>query len=257
MKEILQTGCLISGILCFVYFVSIVCYTGLSEWFMWIWVVAGAGFLMQWRLLQYGRMHPESLVPLMTKVIFLLMLVVLLLIIWFGSKVISGMTAKPQENLDYVIVLGARVRDDQPTRALRKRLDRAMEYAKENPDTILILSGGQGPDEGISEAQCMYNYMEAKGMDTSRILLEDQSTSTEENMRFSSVFLEKEKDRIGIVSNNFHIYRALLLAQSEGYQRICGIPASSDVWMQPHYILREICALIVLQIKHDKNLTNP
>ena len=224
---------------------------------MWIWVVAGAGFLMQRHLLQYGRMHPESLVPLMTKVIFLLMLVVLLLIIWFGSKVVGGMTAKPQESLDYVIVLGARVRDDQPTRALRKRLDRAMEYAKENPDTIFILSGGQGPDEGISEAQCMYNYMEEKGMDTSRLLMEDRSTSTLENMQFSAAFLEKEKDRIGIVSNNFHIYRALLLAERVGYENVCGIPASSDFWMQPHYILREICALIVLQIKHDKNLTIP
>lgn len=248
MREFLQTGCLIMGILCLFYFVLIVCYTGLSEGFMWIWVLAGAGFLLQRYLLLYCRAHPGTAVGIISNILFVLMLTAVLVIFWFGSKVVSGMTARPQQKLDYVIVLGARVRGDQPTRALRKRLDCALDYAEKNPDTILILSGGQGEDEAISEAQCMYNYLQEKGFDISRLRLEDKSVSTKENVRFSAVFLQKENDRVGLVSNNFHIYRAMLFAKEEGYHEIYGIPASSDFWMQPHYILREICALAVHQI---------
>lgn len=245
----LQTGCLISGILCFVYFVLIVCYAGLSEWFMWIWALSGAGLLLLRRMLLYCQIHPATGVRLVTNAIIALILTAVVLILWMGSRVAGGMRARPVEKLDYVIVLGARVRGDQPTRALRKRLDRAMEYAADNLNTVLILSGGQGPDEGISEAQCMYNYMEEKGMDTSRLRMEDQSTSTRENLQFSAVLLNRKKDRIGIVSNNFHIYRAVVLAEQEGYEHICGIPAPSDFWMQPHYVLREICALLIMRIR--------
>ena len=91
--------------------------------------------------------------------------------------------------------------------------------------------------------------MKERGMDITRLRMEDQSTTTLENMRFSKKFLDCRQDRIGIVSNNFHIYRAMYLAENEGYQNICGIPAPSDAWMQPHYVLREICALLVLGIK--------
>lgn len=248
MKDLLQTGCLVSGILCLFYFVVIVCHAGFSEWFMGIWAIAGGGFLVLWRMIVYQRAHPGTWLRFVTGAAGIVILLAVFLILMEGGKVVSGMAAKPVSDLDYVIVLGARVRKDQPTRALRKRLDKAMEYAGENPDTILILSGGQGPDEGISEARCMYYYMEEKGMDTSRLRMEDQSTSTLENLRFSAQFLDKKKDRIGIVSNNFHIFRAMLLAEKEGYEQIWGIPAHSDFWMQPHYVLREICALLMLII---------
>lgn len=249
IKDMLQTGCLIAGILCLFYFGTIVVYAGLSEWFMCIWAAAGVSFLGLWGLLLYQRTHAGLLLRFMTGGAVMVLLTAFILIILIGSRVVDGMYEEPENGLDYVIVLGARVRGDKPTRALRKRLDRAMEYAKENPDTVFILSGGQGPDEGISEAQCMYVYMKENGMDISRLLMEDRSTTTQENMRFSAEFLDPKNDRIGIVSNNFHIFRALLLARSEGYQNICGIPAHSDAWMQQHYVLREICALLVLKIK--------
>lgn len=249
MKDILQTGCLVSGILCFVYFAGIVLYAGLSEWFMCIWAAAGAGFLALWQLQKYQNLHPQSPIRFLTAAAFAVVFMAVLLLIWFGSYVIKGMAEKPAAGADYVIVLGARVRGNQPTRALRKRLDRAYAYAEENPDTIWILSGGQGADEEISEAQCMYEYLKERGMDENKMILESNSTTTQENLRFSAEFLDQKQDQVGIVSNNFHICRALLLAEKEGYQKIFGIPASSDLWMQPHYVLREICALAVIRIK--------
>ncbi len=168
---------------------------------------------------------------------------------YFGSQVIRDMTLQPRQNLEYVIVLGAQVRGTQPSRALRKRLDCALEYAQNNPNTVFILSGGQGSDEEISEAQCMYTYMAEQGMDTNRLRMEDRSTSTKENLRFSAELLDKEKNHIGILSNNFHIHRALLLAAEEGYHQVYGLPAPSDTVMQLQYVVREICALMVIQIR--------
>lgn len=249
MKHVLQTGCLIWGILCLFYFAGIMIYVGSTEWFQFIWLAGGCVFLGLWRLLAFQAVHPDSRIRYVNAVLLGLILIGVIVIGLIGSRIVSAMTARPEADLDYVIVLGAQVRGTQPSRALRKRLDRALEYAKENPDTVFILSGGQGADEEISEALCMYQYMIDNGMDSERMILEDRSTSTLENLEFSSAFLDKKGKRIGILSNNFHIYRALALAEQQGYEQICGIPAHSDAFMQPHYVLREICAVLVLMLK--------
>ena len=251
MKYVLQTGCLILGILCLFYFTGIMLYVGSTEWFQFVWLFAGVMFLILWRALVYQTVHPESLIRYVTGGILVLILAGVMLIGLIGSRVVGGMFARPQKELDYVIVLGAQVRGTKPSRALRKRLDRALEYAKENPDTIFILSGGQGSDEEISEALCMYQYMEEKGLEPNRMIMEDRSTSTLENLEFSAAFLDKENHQIGILSNNFHIFRALTLAERQGYEKICGIPAHSDIFMQPHYVFREICAVLVLMLKGE------
>ena len=249
MRHVLQTGCLVAGILCFFYFAAIVLHVGMSEWFMCIWAVTGAVFLLIWRCLVYQEAHPGSVLRFVAGAGGLVLLVGFVSAAVIGSRIVGAMASKPQEGLDYVLVLGAHVIGTQPSRALQKRLDRALEYAEENRDTVFILSGGQGADEDISEADCMYRYLTEKGMAPQRLLLEDRSTSTLENLRFSAKLLSREEDRIGILSNNFHIYRALLLAEREGYRHVCGIPAHSDLWMQPHYVLREICAVLVLTVK--------
>lgn len=249
MKHVLQTGCLVLGILCLFYFTGILLYVGSTEWFQFVWLAAGALFLILWRALIFQSAHPNSFVRYLTGIALGLIAAGVLVICVIGSHIVGGMMAEPEQNLDYVVVLGAQVRGTRPSRALRKRLDRALEYAKENPDTVFIVSGGQGPDEAISEALCMYQYMEANGMDMERVIQEDRSTSTLENLEFSAAFLNKQEDRIGILSNNFHIYRALALAEQQGYEQICGIPAHSDVFMQPHYVLREICAVLVLMLR--------
>ena len=254
MKHVLQTGCLIVGILCLFYFTAILLYVGSTEWFQFVWLAAGILFLLLWRGLIYQNLHPESMIRYVTGAVLLLILAGMVVITLIGSRVVGTMRVQPEQQLDYVIVLGAQVRGTQPSRALRKRLDCALEYAKQNPDTIFILSGGQGSDEDISEALCMYTYMEENGMEPSRMIMEDRSTSTLENLKFSTAFCSKKTDRIGILSNNFHIYRALLLAKQQEYEQICGIPASSDAFMQPHYVLREICAVTVMMLKEAASL---
>lgn len=244
MRNVLQTGCLVLGGLFLLYYIGIILYVGIRADFAWIWALGSVFWFALWQGLRYAAGHPDTWVHAALRVAAGLIAVGLVVLAVVGGRIVGGMVAKPERDLDYVIVLGAQVRGTKPSRALRKRLDRALAYAQENPRTMLILSGGQGPDEGISEAECMQQYLSEHGLAEDRMLLEDRSTSTRENLRFSEQYLDKEKDRIGLLSNNFHIYRALGLARHEGYLHISGIPAPSDLGLQPHYVLREVCAVL-------------
>ena len=144
----------------------------------------------------------------------------------------------------YVVVLGAHVKGDVPSKALELRLKAALKYARENEDTTLILSGGQGFGEDITEAKCMENYLTAHGISQERLVLEEKSTSTKENLKFSDELTGCSKKNTGILSNNFHVYRAVKLAEKLGYKHPYGIAAVSDPIMQVHYVVREVAALV-------------
>ena len=147
------------------------------------------------------------------------------------------------------MVLGAHVKGEKPSKALELRLKAALKYARENPDTVLILSGGQGFGEDITEAKCMENYLTAHGISKKRLVLEEKSTSTKENLKFSDEITGCSRKNTGILSNNFHVYRAVKLAQKLGYRSPCGIAAASDPIMQIHYVVREVAAILKEKIK--------
>ena len=104
--------------------------------------------------------------------------------------------------------------------------------------------GGQGTGEDISEAACMKAWLSERGIKEERMILEDKSASTRENLIFSDQRTGCAGENVGIISNNFHIYRALRLAEAWGYEQAEGIAASSDPIMQPHYVVREVFALV-------------
>ncbi|MDO4297397.1 MAG: YdcF family protein [Lachnospiraceae bacterium] len=245
---IAEAVCLILGVLCLLYYLAILLYSGITTDFAWIWVAAGIFLLGMGHFLKYVRCHPGAVPVWVLWGGSVILLIGILVFLYLTGCVVSGMSRKAEPGLDYVIVLGAQVRGERPSRALRKRLDRAAEYARENPDTVLILSGGKGSGEDISEAECMYRYLTEQGIDPKRLKREDRSTSTKENLEFCRELYHPENCRTGLVSNNFHIYRALALARKSGYTQIYGIPASSDIGMQPHNVVREVFALAVLKI---------
>ena len=163
---------------------------------------------------------------------------------------LKDMLTKPQADMDVLIVLGAQVKGEQPSRALLRRLEAAERYLKENPDTVAVLSGGKGDGEDITEAECMYRYFTGQGIDASRLILEDSSTSTAENLTFSAGKIAEYfgedggmSRKTGLLSNNFHVYRARLLAEKMGYTDVHSVPAASDWRLQIHYLVREFFAL--------------
>jgi uncharacterized SAM-binding protein YcdF (DUF218 family) len=122
-------------------------------------------------------------------------------------------------------------------------LDRAIQYLENNPETICIVSGGKGYNEPFAEAVVMADYLKEKGISEDRILLEAESTNTEENIINSMALMEKGTS-VGIVTNNFHVFRAVHIAKREGLERVCGIAADTTALYLPNNMLREFFAVV-------------
>mgnify|MGYP002248354891 FL=1 len=110
------------------------------------------------------------------------------------TLVFLGVASEEEPGLDYVIVLGAKVKEHTVSNSLKKRLDKAIDYAQKNPETYLVLSGGKGADEPISEAQAMYKYLVYNGVRPEQLLLEDRSASTVENIAYSRLVIEGHRN---------------------------------------------------------------
>jgi uncharacterized SAM-binding protein YcdF (DUF218 family) len=141
-------------------------------------------------------------------------------------KISQSIKLETPKNADYLIVLGAKVNGTVPSLALDRRIDTAAEYLKDNPDTVVIASGGKGRGEDISEAECIKRELIDQGISESRIMLEDQSTDTSENVRFSKKLIPADSSNGVIVTNTFHLYRAVSIASDQGLE-VSGLPAET------------------------------
>lgn len=157
-------------------------------------------------------------------------------------KIVHHAGIEAPKNADYMIVLGARVKGTVPSLALQFRIDHAAEYLKENVNTIAIASGGKGPGEDISEAESIKRELVAHGIAESRIILEDQSTDTYENIGYSKKLLPDEATIGLVVTNDFHIFRAKMIANNEGLQ-LSGLPAKTPIQAVVKSYVREYLAL--------------
>ncbi len=162
-----------------------------------------------------------------------------------STFMISAQVKSP-DNAKAVVVLGCKVNGERPSRMLARRLDAAYEFLSENDNVICIVSGGKGDDEKISEALCMKKYLTEKGISADRIIMEDKSVSTFENIKFSADILnEYGIEDIAIVTDGFHQYRAGLLAKEYDFN-ISAINAHNDhitLPLIPTYWVREWMAI--------------
>ena len=194
--------------------------------------------LLRWL---WGRLWGKIL--LLVSGVGLAFLLVLVLVL--SGLVIGKLRVKPETDCPAVVVLGCQVRGETPSLLLWKRIRTAAEYLNAHPDAVAVVSGGQGPGEDISEAECMYRGLTARGIAPERILMEDGSTVTLENLRFSRRILAESgvSGPILIVSSDFHMYRALKMAENEEIEAQ-GLAAPSAWYSYPTYILREALALV-------------
>lgn len=234
---------LVLGIASLLYFVILV---SIGMDFSIIWLCGAAVFFGLAFLGHYHKTHPGAhFFPTWCKVILGGVLAVgLFVFLLVEVFIFTGMFQHGEKNLDYVIVLGAQVKGEVPSKALTLRLDAASEYLKENPESKAVLSGGRGPGEDITEAEAMRRYLTAGGIEANRLILEDKSTSTQENLKYSAQLIGSKEDKVGIVTNNFHVFRAIQLGKKQGYTNLSGIAAASDPRFQIHYLVREFFALV-------------
>ena len=168
------------GIVCILYYIAGVRYAGYRVSGLWIWLAAGIG-LMVWGGCRIGCAVagvPFFVPGALVAIVRVCLLAGLVLFFYLEHQIGTGMKAKGIENLDYIVVLGCQVKGTKPSKALKDRLDTAKEYMQANPETIAVLSGGQGKMEEISEAECMRRYLEKAGISRERLILEQRSTTT-------------------------------------------------------------------------------
>ena len=163
--------------------------------------------------------------------------------------VISGMNATAPPGMDYLIVLGASVYQDGPSPGLTRRINAVMKCLDDHPDAVIIASGGQGRDEPISEAQCIRDELVKRGVNPARIVLEDQSTNTRENIANSLALMARPDAQVGIVTNNYHIWRALRLARRAGMVNAHGIASEYTGPTLIHFMFREAVSITVSFLK--------
>lgn len=234
----------ILGILCYAYAVIIFCYAGSSASYLWFWpsigsvfwLIAICSFLAERRQCLWLR----YLVRIFTGGT-LVMGIVLLSIV--GILLVSS-AGEPTSEPDYILVLGAKVRGTKVSKALRERLDCTVTYAKKHPQAKIIVSGGRGEGEDITEAQAMYEYLINAGIDGKRVIREECSTNTAENFQYSLELVGDKQKNFLVVSNRFHIYRAVAIGKKMGVRKIQGLAASTDGVMRLHYYLREAFAVV-------------
>ncbi|MGE6378947.1 YdcF family protein [Peribacillus muralis] len=181
----------------------------------------------------------------LNKALKLIIIAAVLIMVYFGflhMKIQEGKQQAIPEEADYLIILGARVKGTVPTLSLQYRIDKAAEYLKANEQTVAIVSGGKGPGEDISEAQAMQQGLIEQGIEEARIIKEDKSTTTYENIVFSKALIPDPAAPGVIVSNDFHIYRAVAIATKEGLN-IKGIPAKTPKVAVPKSYIREYLAI--------------
>lgn len=172
-------------------------------------------------------------------VVIIITLITAFLITFF---IVKAANDKPESKNTTLIILGCKVKDGQPSQMLKRRLNTAYDYLIENPDVKVIVSGGKGTDEIISEAQCMHDYLTKKGISENRIITESASTSTRENLEFSKKLIAEYElpQNITIVTDGYHQLRAEMIAKNYGYKSISNLSAPTALWLLPTYYVREL-----------------
>ncbi len=232
------------GILFLLYYVVIVAYVGFRTEFGWFWSFMGISCMLAAVLLQLLVRLDIALPRIIAVPVAFILFLGFLVFLAIEVAIIYHATVVPDDNADYVIVLGAQVRGRRITKSLKARLNTAIDYLSNNCDTMVIVSGGKGQGEAISEAEAMKGYLVEHDIQEDRIIMESQSTNTYENIFYSKKLIQGTNRKIVIVSNGFHIFRAVRIAERQSIGLVEGLSAPTDHILLFSYYVREVLAVI-------------
>lgn len=259
------------GTLSIAYFIMYAVMVDLNNIFTFFWLFLGvillvAGFWI-FRLYHKGQTLPKWFLMAAGSVCG----IGILLFAFVLGCIIREAHLQPKQGADYMIILGARVRGDRISPLLRYRLDKALDYLSENQDTMVVVSGGKGPGENLSEAEAMQDYLAEHGIAADRILLEDTSANTDQNIRNSIQVMQEQETieqsskhgkqkRIVLISNGFHLFRATRILQKQLREMesqagtdadsgledavIEGLGARTKWYVVPNSYVREVFAVV-------------
>ena len=199
-------------------------------------------------ILRLCAIKNPKLAKTLSRIFIILLGFGILLFIAVEIPIIAGAQTDEKPEADYVIVLGAGLNGETPSLVLTERLRAARDYLENYPDAKVVVSGGQGPGETITEAESMRRWLEQAGIAPERILKEDKSTSTQENLSFSLDVIAADggdtEGEIAVLSSEFHLYRAKFVARSLGFEPLGVAAATSYPLMKIGYFIREAFAVL-------------
>lgn len=256
-----------AAVLCLIYYGIIVVYSGMSTSFALFWPALALVLLVLAAGIHYYQRHQDTVPVWVTVGVTTAFSAAALVFIVVEVLIGLGALTSTKEAMNYVVVLGAKVNGREISNSLKKRLDKALKYAENNPNTVLVLSGGQGPGEDISEAQAMYEYLEFNGVPKEQLIMESRSTNTRENIVFSKEVIDQQEEwkrrlarenlqesylerestediKIAILTNGFHVFRAREIAKKQGIENVYMVAAPSDSVLLVHYWVREGFAVL-------------
>ena len=204
--------------------------------------------ILFYTLMPLAALRFPAFVRITTRIVTVILALGLLVAGITEAMILKASFGDPQEQVDYVVVLGAKVNADGPSVSLWDRICAAYTYLEEHPDVTAIVSGGQGTDEPITEAECMYRELVELGIDPKRIRVEDKATSTWENINFALDLIEEETGqrptKLGVLSSEYHLFRASLFAKACGVEEFVGVPARTSRASQAvNHFMREVAGV--------------
>jgi len=233
-----------TGIIFSIYGLIVLLILGFKAIFNYFFLLLGLSFV----LLPFVWNRIRKKIPLsIQRLLYLLLSICVLYFAITEIRICLFMNHKAESNADYVILLGSQIREDGPSLDFKARIDTAYEYLMENPSPLLIATGAKGYNEPISEAQGAKDYLLSKGFPEERILLEDKSYSTLQNIENAREIIKEkgndpEEAKIVIVSAYYHLFRADYLARKLGFREI-STAGGNGMWILfPHNCCREFFA---------------
>ena len=193
-------------------------------------------------------LYYKSFGKILKMIIKIIILILLIMFIIVEFNIVSFPYKKYEDNVDYVVLLGSGVSNNGLSLDFRKRIDCAFDYLISN-NSMLVTTGGKGSNEPMAEGKAAYDYLIQKGIDANRIIIEDNSFSTQENLINAKKLIEEnggnvEKDKILIISSAFHLFRANYIAYRLGYKNVTCKGSEGVSYLWPYSYTREFFALI-------------
>lgn len=242
------------AIIFIVYFMTVAGYAGMETKFHLSWLVLAVVSTLIGVIRDQSRKGMIHIPELFTALFSVFCLIIILILVAVVLLIVRAGRPVPEPDADYLIVLGAHVNGMTISRALQNRLDSAMDYWLKYPQVKLILSGARGPGEDITEAEAMQKYLLHRGIPAENLILEAGSFSTEQNIVNSCALAELKNRKTVVVTNRFHLYRAMQLCKKQGMQKVSGLGAEDSLIMIPTYYLREVCVIISYRLQKKINL---
>lgn len=226
------------GLILVIYGVSV----GLYRAFAYIFIAAGVTLIAA----VYFRERIKK-TGMVTKIVLISLFTVLLAdFVICEARIIYASRGRMTDNADYVIILGAKVNGDVPSKEFAERIRLAAGYLKENPHSVAVTTGGKGSDENLAEGEAAKKMLISLGISEDRIIAETESTSTDENFANALELIKADggsgNSKVMVVSSSFHLFRASRLASRRGFTDVYTMGSTGKLLLVPYYYVREYFA---------------